>query len=427
MRGITYDDMRPGCWQPAARLADMDAERRRGLSCASRTTRASAVRSSCRARTRSSRSSASRPTTTGWSRSGAATAAAASSRCASCRCGTPSSPPPRSGATPPAACGPSRSASCPPSSVCPSHPLRALGPVLRGVRRDRHRRVHAHRFGHQDRRTTSDDAPDAVGAVDHLQQQRRQSMTDFLFSGVLARFPNLKLLYAECQIGWIPYVLERVDDVWQTHRVGAQRGASPELPSTYYHRRSTAASSRTRSACELLDRIGVDNVMFETDYPHQDGTWPNSVRRRPSSSATSTRRHPQDRPRQRHRAPRPRPPARVTLGARGATGDPAEGEQMTDYESVPGPARQPRRAGSAAHLRPRRAAQRGQRRGPRRHHRRHRHRRPRRGRAGDRAHRLGQGLLLRLRHRVAERRRRAPPGSATSNAGCRRRPTAWFR
>src|ERR1044072_7271129 len=41
------------------------------------------------------------------------------------------------------------------------------------------------------------------------------SMTDFLFSGVLVRFPRLKLAYAEGQMGWIPYALERADDVWE--------------------------------------------------------------------------------------------------------------------------------------------------------------------------------------------------------------------
>ena len=64
---------------------------------------------------------------------------------------------------------------------------------------------------------TSADAPDAVGAT-IIFGNSVASMTDFLFSGVLHRFPDLKLLYAEAQIGWIPYLLERVDDVWETHR-----------------------------------------------------------------------------------------------------------------------------------------------------------------------------------------------------------------
>ncbi len=64
---------------------------------------------------------------------------------------------------------------------------------------------------------TSPDAPDAVPAT-ILFGNSIGGMSDFMFSGVLERFPQLKLLFAECQIGWIPYLLERADDVWLTHR-----------------------------------------------------------------------------------------------------------------------------------------------------------------------------------------------------------------
>ena len=64
--------------------------------------------------------------------------------------------------------------------------------------------------------------------------------------------------------------------------------------------RSTAASSRTPVGVELLERVGADNVMFETDYPHQDGTWPHSRRGRGRAVRSPRPGHrPQDRPRQR--------------------------------------------------------------------------------------------------------------------------------
>src|SRR5580704_11162228 len=63
----------------------------------------------------------------------------------------------------------------------------------------------------------SPDAPDAVAAT-ILFGNSAASLVDLLYSGTLHRFPRLKLLYAEAQIGWIPYVLERADDVWETHR-----------------------------------------------------------------------------------------------------------------------------------------------------------------------------------------------------------------
>jgi predicted TIM-barrel fold metal-dependent hydrolase len=124
--------------------------------------------------------------------------------------------------------------------------------------------------------TTSPDAPDAVQAT-ILFGNSVGGLTDYLFSGVLHRFANLKLMLAECQIGWIPYLLERADDVWATHRgwSGSQRHC-PELPSTYYYRQITSCFFKDPVGVALLDRVGEGNVVFETDYPHQDGTWPNS-------------------------------------------------------------------------------------------------------------------------------------------------------
>ncbi len=123
---------------------------------------------------------------------------------------------------------------------------------------------------------TSADAPGAVGAT-IIFGNSVASMTDFLFSGVLHRFPGLKLLYAEAQIGWIPYLLERIDDVWETHRGWAKGQLNcPERPSMYYHRQIHSCFFKDSVGVELLDKVGLDNVLFETDYPHQDGTWPHS-------------------------------------------------------------------------------------------------------------------------------------------------------
>jgi len=123
---------------------------------------------------------------------------------------------------------------------------------------------------------SSDDAPDAVQAV-NMFANSALSLIDFLFSGVLVRFPQLKLLYAEAQIGWIPYVLERVDDVWDVHRgwSQSQRNVS-EPPSRYYYRQVVSCFFKDGVGVENLDRVGRDNIAFETDYPHQDSTWPNT-------------------------------------------------------------------------------------------------------------------------------------------------------
>jgi predicted TIM-barrel fold metal-dependent hydrolase len=121
---------------------------------------------------------------------------------------------------------------------------------------------------------TSADAPDAVAATLSF-NNAMASLSDFLFSGVLVRFPTLKLAYSEGQVGWIPYVLERADNVWRDHRawVGV-KDIVPDPPSTYYYRQVFGCFFKDRHGLESLDRVGVDNITFETDYPHTDSTWP---------------------------------------------------------------------------------------------------------------------------------------------------------
>jgi predicted TIM-barrel fold metal-dependent hydrolase len=123
---------------------------------------------------------------------------------------------------------------------------------------------------------TSADAPVAVAATLSF-GNAMSSLTDFLFSGVLVRFPDLKLAYSEGQIGWIPYILERADDVWLEHRAwGGVRDIVPEPPSTYYYRQVFGCFFRDRHGIESLETVGIDNTTFETDYPHTDSTWPHT-------------------------------------------------------------------------------------------------------------------------------------------------------
>ena len=122
---------------------------------------------------------------------------------------------------------------------------------------------------------TGPDAPTVVGA-NLIACNSISSMIDWIFSGKLDQFPGLKLLWAECQIGWIPYFVERADDTWQTHQWAQGESRIPNPPSYYYKKHCYGCFFKDTVGVDQLDRIGVDNVMFETDYPHQDGTFPRS-------------------------------------------------------------------------------------------------------------------------------------------------------
>jgi predicted TIM-barrel fold metal-dependent hydrolase len=122
---------------------------------------------------------------------------------------------------------------------------------------------------------TSPDAPPSVTATLGF-GGAMMSVVDFLWSGVLVRFPELKLAYAESQMGWLPYVLERIDDVWEDNQGWAQTKHIPEPPSTYFHRNMWMCFFKDQTGIDNRDRIGIDRITFETDYPHSDSTWPDT-------------------------------------------------------------------------------------------------------------------------------------------------------
>jgi predicted TIM-barrel fold metal-dependent hydrolase len=121
---------------------------------------------------------------------------------------------------------------------------------------------------------TSPDAPPQITTTMTFQNSSL-GLADWLFSGKLAQYPQLRIAFSEGQIGWVPYVLERADDVWNQHR-GWQGNSLPEPPSSYYYRSVYTCFFRDRVGVRLLDLVGEDNATFESDYPHTDSTWPNS-------------------------------------------------------------------------------------------------------------------------------------------------------
>ncbi|MDQ2649305.1 MAG: amidohydrolase [Actinomycetota bacterium] len=123
-------------------------------------------------------------------------------------------------------------------------------------------------------------AGDAPAAVPNVMASFNAgyTLTDLLFSGVFARFPNLKVCLAESQLGWVPYVLARADFVWEEMSgegfTGVDRTAMPEPPSAYFARNVWVTFFRDPLGIELIERLGVDRVLYETDYPHTDTAWP---------------------------------------------------------------------------------------------------------------------------------------------------------
>ena len=129
----------------------------------------------------------------------------------------------------PAACAPCASARSRPTSACPASTAAAWDPFFAACE-ETGTVVCMHIGSSSKMPATSADAPVAVAAALSF-GNAMSSLCDFLFSGVLVRFPRLILAYSEGQIGWLPYILERVDDVWREHRAwGGVKDIVPEPP-----------------------------------------------------------------------------------------------------------------------------------------------------------------------------------------------------
>ncbi|HEY3697315.1 amidohydrolase family protein [Phenylobacterium sp.] len=102
-------------------------------------------------------------------------------------------------------------------------------------------------------------------------------LTNLIFSGVLERFPKLKFVSVESGIGWIPYLLDSLD--YQCEELAPESMSYLTMkPSDYFRRNIYACFWFERKGMrEMVDLVGVDNVMWETDYPHPVCLYPNSL------------------------------------------------------------------------------------------------------------------------------------------------------
>ena len=120
-------------------------------------------------------------------------------------------------------------------------------------------------------------------------------LMDWIFSGLFQKFPNIKIALSEGSIGWIPWVLERAQQVWTTQRHWVAKGQAlgnvgpvqdydthidTEKIDVYrdYREHFYGCFIDDATGLGMLDVVGEDNVMIETDYPHSDTTWPYSLK-----------------------------------------------------------------------------------------------------------------------------------------------------
>jgi predicted TIM-barrel fold metal-dependent hydrolase len=104
-----------------------------------------------------------------------------------------------------------------------------------------------------------------------------KQLNSLLFSQILVRHPNLKFVCVESGIGYIPFLLESADYHYERGGVRRDHPEFSEPPSFYFRRQCAATFWFETLTDDLVERIGADNIMFETDFPHPTGLWRDEV------------------------------------------------------------------------------------------------------------------------------------------------------
>lgn len=104
-----------------------------------------------------------------------------------------------------------------------------------------------------------------------------QTAAEWVWSGVPVRYPNIKIALSEGGIGWVPMLLDRLDYMFEQSGYDRSVWTEPDLrPSDVLQRNFWFCSIDDPSTLRLRDRIGVDHIMVESDYPHADSSWPDT-------------------------------------------------------------------------------------------------------------------------------------------------------
>ena len=106
----------------------------------------------------------------------------------------------------------------------------------------------------------------------------RISLTDMIQSGVFERYPKLMAGSAEHELNWVPYFLQKLDYAYEQRSSGVHgyRYKNDMRPSDFFHRNCFCDFQEDPEGVRNRDIIGIDNILWGSDYPHVESTWPRS-------------------------------------------------------------------------------------------------------------------------------------------------------
>lgn len=129
----------------------------------------------------------------------------------------------------------------------------------------------------KDPRTTRGLGGAVVNYVVHSLSPTLEPLVNICASGVAERFPELKFGSVEAGIGWVPWMLEAMDEAYLKHHFWVKPKLKA-LPSDYFRAKGFATFGEDRPGLALIEEFALqDNFMWANDYPHHEGTWPHSA------------------------------------------------------------------------------------------------------------------------------------------------------
>ena len=126
--------------------------------------------------------------------------------------------------------------------------------------------------------TSEWNAPDAAAYSATQDYWVRRSLGSMIFAGVFERFPGLRVAVVEHELAWAPYFLEKMDVTYkELSQTAPYRFKDQGLPSDFFRGQIFCTFQEDKRGLDMLsDMIGTDTLMFGSDYPHAESTWPRS-------------------------------------------------------------------------------------------------------------------------------------------------------